>query len=132
LYGQVSLTVPKSAELTLRLGSSGDTDYQEAVVQQTLTITVPPGRPKKISVSVWSVFGEDSDISLTAEIGGAGTDGKKVIVSNGIPLQGIRLWNAITQGTYTRVLTWTANASYEATRAGEYSWEVVFTVADRD
>lgn len=126
------LTVPTSVEITL---SDFDTDGNYEQVTATdggqLTYTHNSGTEKKITAKC-ETTGTGTDIAITVKVADGVAEPGSIVSSGAGTETDVLLWADIAAGSYTKNLTWTADATIANTPASAlgYAFTVTFTTTD--
>lgn len=124
------LTVPTSVVITLdKVDTEAATKYAQGTAEDggQLTYTHNSADPKKITASATGDTG--TDITLKVKVDD--TIGPVEVVLDGDPVTEAKdVWTDIANGTYTKDLTWTADASLAETPADTYTFTVTITATD--
>jgi len=122
------LTVPETVAITLSaVGTGGNYTTATAAVPGDLTYSHNSTTSKKITASATGDTGTDITLKVTVD----DTTGAVEVVSGGTPAAGaVDVWTNIAADSYTKALTWTADATLADTHVGSYEFTVTFTTAD--
>jgi len=130
------LTVPATVAITLNTVDATDpSKYATGTFKGTgengLTYTHNSADPKKITASATYSGSTTHDITITVKVDG-GEEAPEPIVSSGTGETEVLLWDNIAADSYTKDLTWSADATLAGTQASTdgYVFEVTFTTAD--
>jgi hypothetical protein len=126
------LEVPGTVSITLaELDDENPGEYTTGRAESPggLEYTHNSSTSKKITATA-EVFGEmlENDITLKVQIEG---ETEQEVVIDGVGAEtDVLLWDNIEADSYTKDLTWTADATVKDTPAGSYEFTVTFTAAD--